>query len=810
MSAGDLKANGEKPNTTTPPLVKDSQDELNGQPPTITLAAAGLKQVRANTGLPTPRIENASSGLAAFISSPRAVMILGPLLVLVLGATLTLIGQAALGATSKKMATERFVEQTTSVSLRLENALGQAEPLLDELARLARASSKNPDWIQEAPPLDPSNPDHQRLKSLALEMRDLLIGRQAITQAYIAFTNGKFLSADPSGPRSVDFQITHKGQSNSYRVQGQDLVATESKASSYDPRSRDWFHLAREKGERVWSEPYSFFFNRHPGVTRAVPIYSDRERTKLIAVVGVDFDVDALTHFMASGESTTETVKSVVFSRDGVVLAYPSGAKKLQKLPRNKEVPQHEALGDARLSALVSEVQSLSAVDIRPGLIEFEGQNERILASVRQVGADVPNWYVATFSPQATILHELYEHRKRSLIIGMFSLCVAMVMAWLLAKHLLFVRRIASEAQAAAKDAHDQIRNLGSYRLISQIGEGGMGEVWRARHRLLAREAAIKLIKQDNGDDSRREEHQERFRREAQAIAGLRSRNTVALFDYGLTPDGTLFYVMELLDGIDLSTLVTRYGKQTQERVRQILLQACNSLAEAHAAQLVHRDIKPANLFLCREAQEVDVIKVLDFGLVSQVGLPEVPRSQGKPDDETVSLAAPTPPLVASASSGKAARITRTDHQLGTPAFMSPEQAIGGEMDRRSDLYSLACVAWWLLTGDPIFSAKTQLALMLKHIENDTPDLDEAVGSSVDPRFKKILLQCLEKSPDDRPQSAQELGKALRDVGALEPRWTEQDALNWWGDNMPSNVALRPNLSIPPLRDAELLRPFTS
>lgn len=758
--------------------------------PTITLATGRRTGAEPWTGV-APSNGNAQS-FSALIGSPRGVMILVPLLVLLLGATLTITGQTALSATSNKMARERFAEHTTSTGLRLEHALALAEPLLGELERLARTIK------------DGRLESKEHHTSLGLELHDLLVGRQAITQAYIAFPNGQFLSADPQEDGRVTFQVTNSGVSRNYQVQGQTLLELEPRESSYNPTQRDWYQLAARKRDRVWSAPYAFYYNQHPGVTRALPIYTDREKTKLLAVVGVDFDVNALTKFMASGESAREAVHSVVFTLQGVVLAYPKGATQLAELPRGEQVATHAALGDQTLSALVKRVQELRPSERDRALLNFSVGNQRFLSSIRHVGAGGPDWYIATFSPERTILHELYSHRRRSLWIGSLSLLIAMGMGWFLARHILFVRRVASEAQAAAREAHDQVLNLGSYRLISQLGEGGMGEVWRARHRLLAREAAIKLIKPNPDDHRRQDEHRERFRREAQAIAGLRSRNTVALFDYGLTDGGTLFYVMELLDGIDLSTLVSRHGAQPQERVRQILIQACGSLAEAHRAKLVHRDVKPANLFLCREADEVDVVKVLDFGLVFQVGLEDVTQSNS--EDKTRSLDGLVPP-VPSGDADQIARITRPEHQLGTPAFMSPEQALGNETDARSDLYSLGCVAWWLLTGQPLFRASTQLALMLKHIEEKIPALSELVPAGVTPAFQRIIESCLEKSAADRIQSAEALGEALRALGELRPAWTDTNAHEWWNLHMPQAAEFKPNLSLLPLRDARVLPP---
>ncbi len=203
---------------------------------------------------------------------------------------------------------------------------------------------------------------------------------------------------------------------------------------------------------------------------------------------------------------------------------------------------------------------------------------------------------------------------------------------------------------------------LGSYRLVALLGHGGMGEVWRAEHRMLARDAAIKLVRAGDGGVPR--ELVARFEREAKATAGLRSPHTVQLYDFGRSDDGAFYYVMELLDGYTLDRLVERHGPLVPARVVHILRQACRSLAEAHGTGLVHRDIKPGNIFLCRYGGEADFVKVVDFGLVKDV------------------------------SSGGGSNLTQTGLIAGTPAFMPPEMALGKDVDGRADLYALGCVGY--------------------------------------------------------------------------------------------------------------------
>ena len=291
----------------------------------------------------------------------------------------------------------------------------------------------------------------------------------------------------------------------------------------------------------------------------------------------------------------------------------------------------------------------------------------------------------------------------------------------------------------------------GGYRLEKKLGQGGMGEVWQGFHAMLGRRAAIKMIHPDtlSGDPETAREILLRFQREARATAALKSSHTVSLYDFGLAEDGTFYYVMEFLDGLDLDTLVNRFGPVPPARAIHFLLQACDSLAEAHAAGLVHRDIKPANFYACRQGLEVDVIKLLDFGLVTP------------PPKETEAL-----------------KLTAPSTVFGTPAFMSPEQAGAETTDQRSDIYSLGCVAYWLVTGKLLFEGESmKTAIDLFTVMPPAPS--ERAPQPVEPDLDAVIMACLAKSPDDRPQSATALAARLRDC-AVGLGWTQPMALRWW------------------------------
>jgi eukaryotic-like serine/threonine-protein kinase len=300
---------------------------------------------------------------------------------------------------------------------------------------------------------------------------------------------------------------------------------------------------------------------------------------------------------------------------------------------------------------------------------------------------------------------------------------------------------------------------LGLYRLMEKLGEGGMGEVWRARHQLLARPCAVKVIRPERLGESNREKTIERFRLEAKTIARLSSPNTVRLFDFGVTDIGSFYFVMELLEGLDLASLVQRFGPLPAERVIAVLRQACRSLGEAHAAGLLHRDIKPHNLFLCRLGLDFDVVKVLDFGLVKSL------REAN-------------------------ANLTADGIINGTPAYMPPERVQGGDADERSDIYALGCVAYWMLTGQTVF-AGDPMAMMLHHVRTAPQPPSKVASGPVPKRLEEIVLACLEKTPTLRPPSAMNLWHQLGEVSVTTP-WTAERAERWWREQLPAHAGPPP------------------
>jgi len=275
---------------------------------------------------------------------------------------------------------------------------------------------------------------------------------------------------------------------------------------------------------------------------------------------------------------------------------------------------------------------------------------------------------------------------------------------------------------------------MGSYRLLSLIGRGGMGEVWRAKHRMLARPAAVKLIPKTKfrADDETMQRIHARFEREAQATAQLRSPHAVNIYDFGITEEGVFFYAMELLEGIDLDVLVEKHGAMPAERAIHLLIQMCDALDEAHQRGLIHRDIKPSNIIVTPIGLSHDHATVLDFGLVKP-----------PPDTTTTNL-------------------TMDGALTGTPSCLAPEQALSQPIDGRADLYGLGCVAFWLLTGSLPFDSPSSVGLIAHHISTPAPQVSTVATQTIPPSLDAVIARTLAKEPADRFQDAVQMAHALR------------------------------------------------
>ena len=310
-----------------------------------------------------------------------------------------------------------------------------------------------------------------------------------------------------------------------------------------------------------------------------------------------------------------------------------------------------------------------------------------------------------------------------------------------------------------------QAEKVGPYKLVRKLGKGAMGVVWEARHALLRRPTAVKLL----APGVQGERAIARFEREVQLTAGLTHPSTIAIYDYGRTNERVFYYAMELLHGINLGQLVEYDGALTPGRVVHLLRQACGALTEAHAAGLIHRDIKPQNLMLCVYGGIPDFLKILDFGLVKEVG--DVEHGDG------------------AAPGAHDAALSQDGSLLGTPLYMAPEgMSDPGKLDARADIFGLGAVGYYLLTGSPPFPGRTALEVFKREREGPPAVIAGATGAAGSPELECLIRRCLSFQREERPSSAEELDAAL-EACAVTPAWTTAEARAWWRDRAAGALA---------------------
>jgi len=485
----------------------------------------------------------------------------------------------------------------------------------------------------------------------------------------------------------------------------------------------------------------------------------------IIAVLCLRMQPEKEFSSIFSVASMGQTGESFAFDRSGLMLTatrFDPELKTLGLIPPGREntailnlklLDPEEELRPAQPPAKARNQLNLTrmAASATMGNSDFDVKGYRNYRGMKVVGAWA--WLydygmgVATEESEDEAFRTLYVLRRAFLVL--FALLLASGGA--IFGFTVLVERLQASARKSALAA----RQLGQYALVQEIGRGANGMVYRARHSLLRRPVAIKLLSPDMTNET----NAARFEHEVQMTSQLTHPNTVAIYDYGHTPEGLFYFAMEYLGGIDLDQLVRQFGAQPEGRVIHILRQVCGSLSEAHRIGLIHRDIKPANIYLTRRGGVCDLVKVLDFGLVKAVHLGAVGGM-------------------------------KANAVVGTPHFMSPEAVEKPEaVDSRGDLYSLGAVGYWLLTGKTLFDRDIVEDLLVCQVKESPPNPSQRLGRPLSSDLADLIMHCLAKQPEQRPRSAEALDQAL--AGCVsEGTWTPQEAEQWWQANAAAVEAL--------------------
>ena len=669
------------------------------------------------------------------LASPGGMLVVLPLLILVIAGGVLAVTENMARRSAIDQASAIAAVSASAAAKRTREIFAHADPVLDGL----RA------W--HASPSD--------LLGSARTMRALMAGRAGVVRAYIAWPDGRLTGVERQDDGWVLLHMaafadggtmTRSGLPRDGGVQ----TTGQQSGPGFDVRTRPWWRIAADRGGRQWTEPYLSEGSTLPGLTSSEAIRDGSNRIQ--AVVAVDFELATIAAAFASGDGRA---RNLLFTADRTIISVP--ADWTAELPRERLITTTD-LRRPEAAGLFSALTALPAPGQQANLA-WQAGGEGFGATVQAIPLADATWYLAQVIPDRLLTGRADQARTASLLIGVPAVLLGVILSAWYARLFSRSKREAAEMRERAHVAESELKTIGAYKLVRKLGEGGMGEVWLGMHRMLARPAAIKRIsaaRLTRGDQDSAKEVTARFITEARITASLRSRNTIELFDYGTTPDGGFYYVMELLDGLDLRALVEKHGPLPPARAIQLLLQACGSLAEAHDRGLVHRDIKPENLYACRNADEVDIAKVLDFGIV----------------------AVQSGPL--------AAKVSKAGFVVGTPSTMSPEQARGEVLDGRSDIYALGCVAFWLLTGSEVFPADGQMEMLMAHL-NDTPESPSQRAARVMPAgLDDVVLSCLRKSREMRPADVRALAAELRTITIpVADGWTREQAETWWREHMP-------------------------
>ena len=569
--------------------------------------------------------------------------------------------------------------------------------------------------------------------------------RTPVSSLMIADTLGReymlLREADSFVSRRVAPQTTG-GLAYWYRWRDFETVIEEwTQDLGYDPRVRPWYQGAmgtEGEAEVHWTDPYIFFTTKDPGITASVR-WSPPGDPGATHVLGFDVRLLDISRFTSSLD-VSENGVAIVLTDDGRVLGLPRHERFVQtdSLKAAVLTPVAE-LGLPALADAVSEWRRSGAGSSEA--VRFRSSGERWWAGFRPYSlGDGRNLWIGVVLPESDLLADINSQRNRIILVTLVALALAILIAVLLDRAMM--RRIDTAISEAMQ--------LGQYTLETKLGQGGMGAVYRARHAMLRRPTAIKLLRSEFAADK---SALARFEREVQLTSQLTSSNTIEIFDYGRTSEDIFYYAMEYIEGVDLQDLVDRYGPLPPGRVIYVLAQACGSLHEAHLRGLVHRDVKPSNIMLCQRGVHHDVVKVLDFGLVKDVK-----------GDQDVSIT-----------------VADGDSVTGTPLYLSPEAIKNEELDGRADLYALGAVGYFLLTGRIVFEASSPMVAMAKHLQEEPTRPSELLDGIPDD-LEAVILSCLAKDRDMRPDDAQQLAEMLAACRSAGD-WNSVAARRWWEDH---------------------------
>jgi len=546
-----------------------------------------------------------------FIATPLGMMIIIPLLVG--GAALGAVGlyRASVQEGVRKIGDQRLEMHTTLVRNRAHYGFEHATSLLASFHA----------WADREPTFD----DVPRLARTLFGMVAL---RPGISQAYLGTADGGMVGVVLDEGVWQVIQVK-PGSGGATRTRSRlhpdgrlEALKVEERVA-FDARLRPWYQLAVAAPAAAWTEPYRFSRTGLPGVTLARQLTPSAPGQPPRGVVAVDLDLSTLGRVM---QREGDLGRNFIFTRNLDLLAMPPDLLKevpAQGLPTGQML--HDPVAKAFFAAIprVPDGDTVLPVRVTVDGVEYGGT----VQAVAIPGG--PTWYSALITSRDAVIGVMDRARSKGFWVSIGAVAVGLLSGLYFASLLGRARRQVEQERTRARVAEAKARELGSYNLTRKIGEGGMGQVWIGEHRMLSRPAAIKLISpaaMTNVAPEEVVEIRKRFEQEARTTASLRARSTVELYDFGVAPDGTFFYVMELLDGLDLRALVEKHGPVPAGRAIHIIVNALSSLAEAHDRGLVHRDIKPENIFVCRRSDEVDVVKVLDFGLVRIAKTPENAR----------------------------------------------------------------------------------------------------------------------------------------------------------------------------------------